>query len=144
MFRSSPAWVASAALALVSVLPVPAALAQAAAPKKAASLQTMDALALAAAVSTCELTIESKIPAQTTVAAMSRSIVYTVDQLSNGEIEGAGKVGEEQIFNVTLIRIVGYVKRGCFSKLPKTDQAFIDDVISKASAAIKSGQPPKK
>jgi len=119
-------------------------LAQSTAPAaaKPASLETMNAMALAAAVNVCELTVEQKVPVQNAVISNAKAITYVVTATNGGQIAGAGKLEASQIVNGTIVQIVGRVKQGCYPKITPADKKFVDDVIAQFSAQAK--QQPKK
>jgi len=145
VFRSRLAWIAASALGTATLLGAPA-LAQtgAAAPAaaKPASLETMNDLALAAAVNVCELAVEQKLPVQQGVLAGAKAITYVVSTVHGSQITGAGKLEATQIANGTIVQIVGRVKQGCYAKITAADKKFVDDVITEFTAQTK--QQPKK
>jgi predicted ThiF/HesA family dinucleotide-utilizing enzyme len=121
-------------------------LAQSAAPAgaaaKPASLETMNAMALAAAVNVCELAVDQKVPVQNAVISNAKAITYVVTATNGSQIAGAGKLEASQIVNGTIVQIVGRVKQGCYPKITTADKKFVDDVIAQFSAQAK--QQPKK
>lgn len=131
------ALVGAAALAGAPVL------AQTAAPAaKPASIETMNSMALAAAVNVCELAVEQKVPVQNAVISNAKAISYVVTATNGSQIAGAGKLETSQIVNGTIVQIVGRVKQGCYSKITTADKKFVDDVIAQFTAQAK--QLPKK
>jgi hypothetical protein len=143
VFRSSPAWVASAALALATALPSTPAQAQAqGAAAKPASMELMNDMALAAAVNVCELAVEDKVPVQKTVLSNAKAITYVVTNRYDSQVAGAGKLSAEQIANGSIIQVVGRVKQGCYPKLAGADKKFVDDVLGEYEKAVKS-QPKR-
>jgi hypothetical protein len=145
VFRSRLAWIAVSALGTTALLGAPT-LAQtgAAAPAaaKPASLETMNDLALAAAVNVCELAVEQKLPVQKGVLSNAKAITYVVSTVHGSQISGAGKLEANQIANGTIVQIVGRVKQGCYAKITTADKKFVDDVIAEFTAQTK--QQPKK
>ena len=139
VFRSSQAWVATAALALATALPMLPNRAQAqgvaAGP---ASLELMNDLALAAAVNVCELAVEEKVPVQKTVVSTAKAITYVVTSRYGSQVAGAGKLEAEQIANGSIIQVVGRVRQGCYDRLASTDKKFVDDVMGEYEKAVKS------
>jgi len=114
--------------------------APAAAAAKPASLETMNDLALAAAVNVCELAVEQKVPVQNAVISNAKAITYVVTATHGGQIAGAGKLEASQIINGTIVQIVGRVKQGCYPKITTADKKFVDDVIAQFSAQSKQQQ----
>lgn len=118
-------------------------LAQSAAPAgKPATLETMNAMALAAAVNVCELAVEQKVPVQTAVISNAKAITYVVTATNGSQIAGAGKLEANQIVNGTIVQIVGRVKQGCYQKITAADKKFLDEVIAQFTAQTKD-QPKK-
>ncbi|WP_254996209.1 hypothetical protein [Cyanobium sp. Aljojuca 7D2] len=114
--------------------------APAAAAAKPASLETMNDMALAAAVNVCELAVEQKVPVQNAVISNAKAITYVVTATHGGQIAGAGKLEASQIVNGTIVQIVGRVKQGCYPKITTADKKFVDDVIAQFSAQAKQQQ----
>ena len=138
-----PARLAAALLTALSATPFTAFAQTAGSPAKPASSQTMEDLVLAAAVNTCELAVSEKVPVEKTSVSAAKSIVFVVNSQHGAQIEGAGKVEANQIFNVTFARTILNIKRGCYDKLGTADKAFIDKVIASLEKAVKS-QPSQK
>jgi hypothetical protein len=107
---------------------------------KPASLETMNAMALAAAVNVCELAVEQKVPVQNAVISNAKAITYVVTATHGGQIAGAGKLEASQIVNGTIVQIVGRVKQGCYPKITTDDKKFVDDVIAQFAAQAKQQQ----
>ena len=124
--RISLAWIAASALCTSALLGAPA-LAQspgaAAAAAKPISLETMNDLALAAAVNVCELAVEQKV--------------------HGSQIAGSGKLEASQIVNGSIVQIVVRVKQGCYPKINATDKKFVDEVITQYTAQVNKAQPKK-
>lgn len=140
--RFSLARFAASALGATALAGAPG-LAQSAAPAaKPASLETMNDMALAAAVNVCELAVEQKVPVQNAVISNAKAIAYVVTAAHGSQIAGAGKLEATQIINGTIVQIVGRVKAGCYPKITTADKKFVDDVIAQFSAQAK--QQPKK
>ncbi len=137
VFRPIPARLAAALLGALSLAPL-AALAQAAAPAKPASMELMNDMALAAAVTTCELAVESKVPVQTSVLSNAKAITYVVSSRYGGQIGNTTKLQPEQIANGTIIQTVARVKQGCYPKLTAADKKFVDEVIADFEKQIKA------
>jgi hypothetical protein len=150
VFRSSPAWISAAALALATVplatgLPIAPARAQAqAAAAKPASVELMNDLALTAAVNVCELAVEEKMPVQKSVISNAKAITFLVTNRYGSQVAGAGKLETEQIANGTIIQVVARVKQGCYARLTAADKKFIDDVLSEVEKAAKSQPQPRR
>jgi hypothetical protein len=143
VFRSSHAWVATAALALATALPMLPTRAQAqGAAAGPASMEVMNDLALAAAVNVCELAVEDKVPVQRTVVSTAKAITYVVTSRYGSQVAGAGKLEAEQIANGSIIQVVGRVKQGCYDRLATADKKFVDDVMAEYEKAVKS-QPKR-
>ncbi|MEX0588891.1 MAG: hypothetical protein WD136_06510 [Cyanobium sp.] len=152
MIRSSLARIAASAFGTTALLlgaPVllgtPGLAQTGAAPAAAAkpvSLETMNDLALAAAVNVCELAVEQKLAVQDAVVSNAKAIAYVVTAAHGGQIAGAGKLDASQIVNGTIVQIVGRVKQGCYPKITAADKKFVDDVIAQFTAQAK--QQPKK
>ncbi|MDA0886979.1 MAG: hypothetical protein O2977_04865, partial [Cyanobacteria bacterium] len=123
MTRLSLAWIAASTLGATGLLGATAlfgapALAQsAAAAVKPVSIETMNDLALAAAVNVCELAVEQKLPVENGVISNAKAITYVVSSVHGSEIAGTGKLAASQIVNGTIVQIVGRVKRGCYAKI---------------------------
>lgn len=143
MFRSHHAWLAAAALAFTTALPMPEAHAQATGGSgQPASLELMSDLALAGAVNVCELAIENDVAVQRGVLSTAKAITYVVTSRHGSQVDGAGKLDAEQIANGTIIQIVGRIKQGCYSKLAAADQKFVDDVLAEYQKAVKEKGKP--
>lgn len=143
MFRSFHAWGAAAALALTTALPLPPLQAQAqGAATKPASLEVMNDMALAAAVSVCELAIEEKLSVQKGVLSAAKAITYVVTSRYGSEVAGSGKLQAEQIANGSIIQVLGRVKQGCYAKLSAADKKFVDEVLAEYEKAVKA-QPKR-
>lgn len=144
--RISLAWIAASALCTSALLGAPA-LAQspgaAAAAGKPISLETMNDLALAAAVNVCELAVEQKVPVQNAVISNAKAITYVVTAVHGSQIAGSGKLEASQIVNGTIVQIVGRVKQGCYSKINAADKKFVDEVITQYTAQMNKAQPKK-
>ncbi len=137
MHRLFSVRLAAALLTALSAAPLPA-LAQAAAPAKPASMETMADLSLAAAVNACELAVESKIPVQNTVISNAKAITYVVTSRYGSQIGNSGKLQAEQIANGSIVQIVARVKQGCYPKLTAADKKFVDDVIADFEKQVKA------
>ena len=144
MSRSPLAWIAASAVGTTALLLGAPALAQsgaaAAAAAKPASVETMNAMALAAAVNVCELAVEQKVPVQNAVISNAKAITYVVTATHGGQIAGAGKLEAAQIINGTIVQIVGRVKQGCYPKVTAADKKFVDEVIAEFTAQAKQQQ----
>jgi hypothetical protein len=142
--RSPLAWIAASALGTTALLLGPSALAQSgaapAAAAKPASVETMNDMALAAAVNVCELAVEQKVPVQNAVISNAKAITYVVTASHGGQIAGAGKLEASQIVNGTIVQIVGRVKQGCYPKITAADKKFVDEVIAQFTAQTKQQQ----
>lgn len=138
VLRPPHVWIASAALTLAAVLPLPAVAQAQAAPAGPISQQSMGDMALAAAVNVCELAVEEKIPVQKTVLAMAKAMTYVVTNRYGAQVAGAGKLQPEQIANGSIVQVVGRVRQGCYDKLNATDKKFVDDVLSEVNRAMGS------
>jgi hypothetical protein len=141
VFRFSPGWLSAAAIALATV---PLATGLSAAPARAqaqpaagrpASLELMGDLALAAAVTVCELAVEDKVPVQKSVIANAKAVTFLVTNRYGSQVVGAGKLEAEQIANGTIIQVVARVKQGCYDRLGAADKKFVDDVMSEVQKA---------
>jgi hypothetical protein len=143
VFRFSPGWFSAAAIALATV---PAATGLSTAPARAqaqaqpaagrpASLELMGDLALAAAVTVCELAVEDKVPVQKSVIANAKAVTFLVTNRYGSQVVGAGKLQAEQIANGTIIQVVARVKQGCYDRLGAADKKFVDDVMSEVQKA---------
>jgi len=147
--RFSLAWLtasalgASALLGTTALLGTPA-LAQSSAPAaKPVTLETMNDLALAAAVNVCELAVEQKLPVQNGVISNAKAITYVVSSVHGSQIAGTGKLDPAQIVNGTIVQIVGRVKQGCYAKITDADKKFVDEVIAQFTAQVNKQQPKK-
>ena len=141
--RLFSARLAAALLTALSATPLTAFAQTAASPVKPASSQTMEDLVLAAAVSTCALAISEKVPVEKTSVSAARSVVFVVESQHGAQIEDAGKLEPNQIFNVTFANTILSIKRGCYAKLGTADQAFVDKMVVNLEKALKS-QPAQK
>ena len=144
--RFSLAWIAASALSATALLGAPA-FAQtpgaAAAAAKPVSLETMNDLALAAAVNVCELAVEQKLAVQNAVISNAKAITYVVTTAHGGQIAGSGKLEASQILNGSIVQIVGRVKQGCYAKITAADKKFVDEVIAQYTAQATKAQPKK-
>lgn len=144
--RFSLAWIAASALSTSALLGAHA-LAQspgaASAATKPISLETMNALALAAAVNVCELAVEQKFAVQNAVISNAKAITYVVTAVHGSQIAGSGKLEAAQIVNGSIVQIVGRVKQGCYPKITTADKKFIDEVIAQYTAQATKAQPKK-
>ncbi|MCP9908905.1 hypothetical protein KBZ15_03100 [Cyanobium sp. BA20m-p-22] len=149
MTRLSLAWITASAigapalLGATALLGAPALAQSAAAPAKPVSIETMNDLALAAAVNVCELAVEQKLPVQNGVISNAKAITYVVSTLHGSEIAGTGKLEASQIVNGTIVQIVGRVKQGCYAKITDADKKFVDEVIAQFTAQANKQQPKK-
>lgn len=132
----------AALMTALSVGPLPV-LAQTGAAAKPASMEVMSNLTLAAAVSTCELALSSKIPVETSMVANAKAITYLVKSRYGGQIEQADKLNDAIIFNVTAANIVAILKKNCYTKLTDSDKKFIDNSLASINNAAKPA-PQKK
>ncbi len=114
----------------------PAALAQAAAAGKPATMELMNDMALAAAVNVCELAVESKVPVEKAVLSNAKAITYVVTSRYGSQVANAGTLQPEQIANGAIIQVVGRVRQGCYAKLAGADKKFVDEVITEYSNAV--------
>lgn len=114
----------------------PAALAQAAAAGKPATMELMNDMALAAAVNVCELAVESKVPVEKAVLSNAKAITYVVTSRYGSQVANAGTLQPEQIANGAIIQVVGRVRQGCYAKLAGADKKFVDEVIAEYSNAV--------
>jgi len=98
----------------------------------------MGDLALAAAVTVCELAVEDKVPVQKSVIANAKAVTFLVTNRYGSQVVGAGKLEAEQIANGTIIQVVARVKQGCYDRLTAADKKFVDDVLSEVQKASQS------
>ena len=136
----------SAAVLSALTLQVGPALAQAApgaAAANPASVDTMNDLSLAAAVSVCNLAVEQKVPVQAATIAGAQSIAYVVTAKYGSQIAGSGKLEASQIINGSIVQIVARVKEGCYSKVAAADQKFVDSVIADFTKQVKAQEVKK-
>ncbi len=145
--RFSLAWIAASALSATALLGAPPAFAQTpgatTAAAKPVSLETMNDLALAAAVNVCELAVEQKLAVQNAVISNAKAITYVVTAAHGGQIAGSGKLEAAQIVNGSIVQIVGRVKQGCYAKITAADKKFVDEVIAQYTAQATKAQPKK-
>jgi uncharacterized protein YcfJ len=147
--RFSLAWLtastlgASALLGTTALLGTPALAQSSAAAAKPVSLETMNDLALAAAVNVCELAVDQKLPVQNGVISNAKAITYVVSSVHGSQIAGTGKLEASQIVNGTIVQIVARVKQGCYAKITTADKKFVDDVIAEFTAQANKQQPKK-
>ncbi|NDC14332.1 MAG: hypothetical protein EBZ76_03805 [Synechococcaceae bacterium WB9_2_170] len=137
--------VSAAVLSALSLQSAPV-LAQAAPPAAAAnpaSLETMNDLTLASAVSVCNLAVEQKVPVQSSVIAGAQSIAYVVTAKYGSQIAGSGKLEASQIVNGSIVQIVARVKEGCYPKIASADQKFVDSIIADFTKQVKAQQDKK-
>lgn len=137
--------VSAAVLSAISLQTAPV-LAQAAPPAAAAnpaSLETMNDLTLASAVSVCNLAVEQKVPVQSSVIAGAQSIAYVVSAKYGSQIAGSGKLEVGQIVNGSIVQIVARVKEGCYPKIAAADQKFVDSIIADFTKQVKAQQDKK-
>lgn len=99
---------------------------------KPATMEMINSMTLAAAVSACDLAIGSKLPVQTAVLASSSAISFVVTSQYGSKIDNSPKLQPEQILNGAVIQTIIPIKRGCYSKLNDTDKKFVDDIINQA------------
>lgn len=150
VFRFSHTWISAAALSLATIplataLSIAPARAQAqAAAAKPASLELMNDLALTAAVSSCEMAVEDKVPVQKSVITNAKAITFLVTNRYGSQVTGAGKLAPEQILNGTIIQVVARVKQGCYPRLTAADKKFVDDVISEVEKSAQSQPQPRR
>ena len=120
------------------VTTVPSVQAQVAPAGKPLSIETMNDLTLAAAVNSCEMAVESKIPVEKAVLSTAKAITYVVTSRYGSQIADTGKLSPDQIANGTIIQIVGRVRQGCFDKLGAADKKFVDGILTEYSNAVKN------
>lgn len=137
MPRPFPARLAAVLVGTLSLAPLPS-LAQAAAAAKPASMELMNDLSLAAAVNSCELAVESKVPVQSSVLSTAKAITYVVTSRYGSQIGNTTKLQPEQIANGAIIQTVARVKQGCYGKLNATDKKFVDDVMADFEKQVKA------
>jgi hypothetical protein len=116
----------------------------AAAAARPAPVELMNDLVLTAAVNSCELAIEDKMPIQRAVISNAKAITFLVTNRYGSQVAGAGKLTPEQIANGTIIQVVGRVKQGCYPKLSAADKKFIDDLIGEIEKASKAQTQPRR
>ncbi|MFM7547578.1 MAG: serine protease [Cyanobacteriota bacterium] len=92
---------------------------------KPAAKQLLTELVLTAAVNSCELAVEEKLPVEKSVIASSKAISFLVTNRYGSKVAGLGKLGAEQIFNESIGYIVARVKAGCYDRLNTTDKSFV-------------------
>lgn len=138
VLRPTHAWIASAALALSAVLPLPAAAQAQGGPSGPISQQGMNDMALAAAVNVCELAVEEKVPVQKSVLSNAKAMTYVVTNVYGSQVAGPGRLTSEQIANGSIIQVVGRVRQGCYDKLTAADRKFIDDILAEVNRAVQS------
>lgn len=105
-----------------------------------ASVDLMNDLTLASAVSVCNLAVEQKVPVQSSVIATSQGIAYVVSAKYGSEIAGSGKLEIGQIVNGTIVQVVARVKEGCYAKVSAADQKFVDNLLADFTKQLKSKQ----
>ncbi|MCP9928148.1 hypothetical protein [Cyanobium sp. CH-040] len=140
MLRSPHAWIATAAFTLATALGLPAS-AQGQAPAAAArpiSQDAMNDMALAAAVSVCEMAVEEKVAVEKTVLSAAKAMTYVVTNRYGSQVANAGRLQPEQIANGSIIQIIGRVRQGCYDKLNAADKKFVDNIISEYNKAVQS------
>lgn len=134
----------SATALITTVLSSGPVLAQAAAAPpaatKPASIELMNDLTLASAVSVCNLAVEQKVPVQAAVVSTAQGIAYLVSAKYGNEIASSGKLEVSQVFNGTVVQVVAKVKEGCFPKISAADQKFVDNLLADFTKQIKSKQ----
>lgn len=121
-------------MAAIGQTPTP----QPAANSKPASMEVMNSMTLAAAVSACELAIGAKLPLQTAVLASSSAISFVVTSQFGSKVDNSPKLQPEQILNGAIIQTVVPIKGGCYTKLNDTDKKFVDEVIMQAQKQMGS------
>jgi hypothetical protein len=136
VLRSPHAWIASAVFGLATAVGLPAAAQAPAAPARPISQDGMTDMALAAAVSVCEMAVEEKVAVQKTVVSAAKAMTYVVTNRYGSQVANAGKLEPEQIANGSIVQIVGRVRQGCYDKLNATDKKFVDDVLAEVSRAM--------
>ena len=141
--RFSLAWIAASALSATALLGSPAFAQTPGAAAKPVSLETMNDLALAAAVNVCELAVEQKLAVQNAVISNAKAITFVVTTAHGGQIAGSGKLEAAQIVNGSIVQIVGRVKQGCYAKITAADKKFVDEVIAQFTAQATKAQPKK-
>lgn len=99
-------------------------------------MEAMNDMALAAAVSVCELAAESKVPVEKAVLSNAKAITYVVTSRYGSQVANAGRLQPEQIANGAIIQVVGRVRQGCYAKLAGADKKFVDEVITEYSNAV--------
>lgn len=135
--RFSLAVIGASAFGITILLGAPV-LAQAAAPAKPASQETLDDLTLAAAVNSCALAVDSKVPMQNAVFSNAQAITYVVVSRYGSQIGTNPKLQPQQILDGAIVQTIARVKGGCYAKLNANDKKFIDDVMTQFEKQVKA------
>lgn len=138
----------AAALVALTEVAVPGALYAQGAPATRqatpASSQTVNTLFLTGAVTSCEFTINDKVPIEKSIFYTSRSIASVIGMINDFQVEGAGKLDPERLFNAAAFEIIRLIKPSeCYGKLAEKDKKFIDTQMSSIEKQIKSQQGAK-
>jgi hypothetical protein len=121
---------------LATAVSLPAAAQAPAAAARPITQDAMNDMALAAAVSVCEMAVEEKVAVQKTVVSAAKAMTYVVTNRYGSQVANAGRLEPEQIANGSIVQIVGRVRQGCYDKLNATDKKFVDDVLTEVSRAM--------
>ena len=140
ILSAAAALVTTGVAAAVMAVAAPSApvLAQAAPAGKPASQDLINDLVLAAAVNSCDLSVQVKTPMEKSVRSSATAIAYVISSRYGSQIANLGKLQQEQIATGAFIQIVGRIRQGCYTKLGAADKKFIDDVMTEVSKNVKN------